>query len=144
MEHPMDGDTGLEWSSHVPVFETPETRVKFSDSLKPGRREEVDGMHQQFSFGEIHSHTTQHHFDGSPRLRKRLTVSELETDEEVVERIRNFLQDEPSDDEDDATQPPRWASRSAASPEDGIAPRLSSFQKRTESLLEQNPVRGFG
>jgi hypothetical protein len=57
----------------------------------------------------------------------------LETDEQIVERLRTTLEFEPSEEEEEAAEDRPQPQIPA---EDDIAARLSAFKRRTEFLLD--------
>jgi hypothetical protein len=120
-----------------------EARLPFSD---PRKRSEVRALQTRGTFEELRAAppkpvpvTYTLTGLGIPRQRReRLVVGHLQSDEAMVERIRDFLPNEPWDDEEDVREKPHFGSLFATPREDDIAARLSAFRKRTESLLSDS------
>jgi hypothetical protein len=146
-------EPALRFSPPSPVRE----RVRFTDALRPGKRSEVPS---RVSSPPLTSSRRVLDEVGSPPTRTSpiarspprgsvigrrplgiLSVSQLQSDAQVVERLQDLLRkEELHDEEEDKPQRPQ---KSAQVPrfqgrlDDDIAARLAEFKKKTEALMER-------
>jgi hypothetical protein len=132
-------------SSPPLVRRSQDRHVEFVDSSDLGKPLEIDSLSSRVRFDRFPS------TDSTPKpVKSRSPVkvsverkshqlprtSDLETDEEIVEKLRSFLENESSEEEDVPVAEHRNHPGSQISPEIDIAARLSAFKKRTEALLD--------